>query len=241
MMAKTICLVCVTLVVCLSVSEAILSEEALTNVVRRSLPLGEGEGFEVRFECSAELLEKRRRSLSIGCLEFLTTEQATVNSTFSSYLHGLCTRCGEPLYRLILDCVGGSRRYLRSLDVVCATNELGSTCYDAIGGGGGGELFSDCAESPCSESCRRDLMESNQRHGCCMFSAVSALSDVERAEGLWLRCNVEPPTICNGAFASSTSLPENTNSNNSAAIEVNFTLGTLFLITFLSIITILPL
>ena len=210
----------------LAVSEAdVFTGEAIVDIVKKSLPQGEGEGVNIRFQCSQATLGERWKSLSVGCAEFLTTQ--TFNSTnFPSSLHGLCGKCGEPLYQLVLDCVGDSGKFLRSLDALCATNGNGVTCYDAIAEDNDGkEMFFDCQLSPCSDICRQELRDSNERHGCCLFSTVAALSDLERADGLWSRCDVDPPSLCSGAFTSSTATrtADSTISQSAAASKNEFT------------------
>ena len=182
-----------------------LRPEEISVSLRRSLATS---GVDIRLTCSGDRLQEHWNSLSVGCADVLTAHVFN-SSNYRSSLRGLCQQCGEPLYRLIVDCVGESARLLRSMDTLCAVNERGITCYEALvsqtGEDEGKEMFSDCVVSPCSEACRRDLVASNERHGCCLFSSVAALSDEERAEGLWRRCGVEPPAFCNGAFTSSSS------------------------------------
>lgn len=225
----------------LAVSEAALTEEAIIDLVKKSLPLGEGEGVNIRFECSPARLDQRWKSLSVGCAEFLTTN-AFNPTNFPSSLRGLCQSCGEPLYQLVLDCVGDSGRFLQVLDALCATNERGVACHDVIAADARQEMFSDCEQSPCSDNCRRELIDSNQRHGCCLFSTVAALSDNERAERLWSRCGVETPRLCSGAFTSTAPPPPrsgspsagNSTDSRSAASKNEFSvLCLVFIMSFL--------
>ena len=209
----------------LAVTEAVFTGETIVNIVKNSLPLGEGEGVNIRFQCSPGTLEERWKLLSVGCAECLTTRIFN-STTFPSSLRGLCRSCGEPLYRLVLDCVGDSAKFLRSLDALCAANENGVTCYNAIAGDNEGkDMFFDCQLSPCSDTCRRELRDSNEAHGCCLFSMVAALSDIERAQGLWSRCDVEPPSLCSGAFTSSSStrvVDSSTSTSSTSKNEFNF-------------------
>lgn len=171
-----------------------LTAERLSESLKRSLAIG--DGFEISFKCNSETLETYWKSLSVGCAEFLTEPNFNISSASQS----LCKQCGKPLYELVNDCINESARYLHILDVICATNEKGETCYDALVIANDGVMFSDCESSPCSEDCKGDLVASNKLHGCCMFSSVAVLSDIKRAELLWSRCDVESPDLCTGAF-----------------------------------------
>ena len=225
----------VSIIDCGMTSEAVSLEDTIASVLKRSLPQGEGEGVDVRFNCSANKLEEHWKSLSVGCAEFLTS-QIFNSADFPTTLRGLCQRCGKPLYHLVLDCVGDSRRLLRALDALCATNERGITCYEAIGGGE--ERFSDCERSPCSDACGRELRESHERDGCCLFSSVAALSDSKRAEGLWRRCDLTPPNLCSGAFTSSTTVADSNEStpSTSAAMKNGISSFAPFILLFLGLL-----
>ena len=196
-------------------------EELISDVLRRSL---QSLDDSFRFDCSEGQLQDGWSSLSLGCAEFLTTN--TFNFTnYRNTMRGLCEKCGEPLYELIQNCLGESGRLLHTLDVLCAFNERGVTCYDALSSreDEGREMFSDCQDTPCNEACSGDLRESVERHGCCMFSSVAALSDERQAERLWRRCDVEPPSPCRGAFSSTGSTGDSSTPSRSAAdrLELN--------------------
>ena len=182
------------------------SEAALPDAIfRKSL----SDGFRLQFNCDPTTIETYWKSLSIACAEVLTTQNFTTTG-FQGTARGLCVSCGKPLYELVRACVDESGRLLHSLDVLCATNDEGEKCYDAVSGleERGGELFSDCERSPCSAACKRDLEASNDQHGCCVFSSVALLSDKQTAEQLWSRCDVDVPNLCTGAFAESIITPD---------------------------------
>ena len=182
------------------------------SLLKRSLAIG--DGFDLSFECSSDTLETYWKSLSVGCADFLTA-QSLNQSTFLSSSRGLCEQCGEPLYELVRDCVDDSARINRLMDVLCAANERGGKCYEAFAEGE--EMFSDCGRNPCSGECKRDLEASNMRHGCCMFSSIAALSDEQRANQLWSRCDIQSPDLCVGAFTASSESDVDTTQSQSSA------------------------
>jgi hypothetical protein len=196
-MKTTTVTIAVLLVACVS-SEAFLSGGQITDIFKKDLSIS--NGFQIAFSCSPSRLETLGKSLSLACVEYLTTQYFNLTS-FQDSARGLCERCGEPLFELIQECAGDAGSFLRTIDILCSTNEKGNKCYETVDSQE--ELFSECVLSPCSESCKRDLETSNERHGCCMFSSVALLSDVESAEQLWSRCDVSSPGLCRGAFTPS--------------------------------------
>ena len=177
--------------------------ERFRNGLTGAMSLGLNDGVELKFNCSAATMENYWKSLSVGCADTLMTGNS---ANIQSAAVRLCEICGRPLYELVRACVDQSVRFLHSLDILCATNGKGERCYNVIassGEEGRKEYFADCESEPCSASCEADLDESNEKHGCCMYSAVALLADINTAQKLWSRCEIEPPNICSGAFSDS--------------------------------------
>lgn len=177
------------------ISESALNGVHISNVFKKD----SSDGFLLEFNCSPSKIETMGKSLSLSCVEFLTTQRFFNTTNLYDSIGGLCETCGEPLYRLIRDCVGDTGMFLQTLDVLCATNELGNKCYNTLVSRKD-DLFSECERSPCSTACKRDLETSNDQHGCCLYSSLALLKGVESAEKLWARCDVNPPDLCEGAF-----------------------------------------
>lgn len=179
-------------------SESALNDVHISNVFKKD----SSDGFLLEFSCSPSKIETIGKSLSLSCVEFLTTGSFNITGPYDS-VGGLCETCGNPLYQLIRDCVGETGMFLQTLDVLCATNEQGNKCYNTlVSQKGDRDLFSECERSPCSTACKRDLETSNNEHGCCLYSSLALLKGVESAEQLWSRCDVNPPDLCEGAFTS---------------------------------------
>ena len=180
-------------------TESALNSMHISDVFKKD----SSDGFLLEFSCSPSKIETIGKSLSLSCVEFLTTQNFNITSLYDSAVDGLCETCGQPLYQLIRDCVGQTGMFLQTLDVLCATNEQGNKCYNTLASQKGDrDLFSECERSPCSTACKRDLETSNNEHGCCLFSSLALLKGVESAEQLWSRCDVNPPDLCEGAFTS---------------------------------------
>ena len=183
-------------------SEAVLNGRHLAKISRDVFKREESD--HLRFNCSSSTLETLGKTLTLACVEFLTTQDFNTNS-FQSSAYGLCETCGKPLFLLARDCVGETR-LAESLDILCATNAMGNKCYDTFDETfqeDGRDMFSDCDSSPCSTACKRDLETSNEQHGCCVYSSVALLRDEKSAEQIWSRCDVRPPGLCTGGLSSS--------------------------------------
>lgn len=197
-MTNIVAHIVVLTVVCFS-SDAALYGGRISEIFKKDL----SDGFVLAFSCSPLTLQNKGKSLSLACIEFLTTQDFNLTS-FQSSARGLCESCGIPLYEIIRDCVGEAGRFLATIDILCATNEKGNKCYNTLAPQEDGrQLFSDCELSPCSSACKRDLETSNEQHGCCVYSSVALLADVRSAEQIWSQCDVNRPGLCKGAFTSS--------------------------------------
>lgn len=153
------------------------------------------------FNCSHSVLEAAGRRLSLACLDLLSTEDFHLQ-TFQHSSRGLCEDCGTPLYLLASQCLEDDR-LSKMLDLLCATNDNGDLCYEAMASSLGGqeEMFAECDGSTCSQTCREDLQISGQQYGCCLFSSLAVLRGLPRARAIWSSCELALPSLCTGAHS----------------------------------------
>ncbi len=113
--------------------------------------------------------------------------------------------CGDDLYEAARVCHANSG-YAEFLDGLCATNEGGTTCYNAvIDYTGSSDSACDNVSSNCSTSCETALDNDRDMLGCCSNSLSNSSFFAGRydhfSDELWAACDLDTPGFCTGAFS----------------------------------------
>ena len=127
-----------------------------------------------------------------------------------------CVTCrGRPLYDYLV-CTDLPRA--EQTNVTCAKNENEDICYEALFPLDGtttdiNSVIENCdgstifASADCSMACQETLESWSKAAGCCITSFYelvnNSLLQALVSESFWMKCGVERPGTCTGAFSSS--------------------------------------
>ncbi len=143
------------------------------------------------------------------CIEMLDDIQFRDDEESREIYRAFCS-CGDDLYEAVRECLANSG-YAEFFDGLCATNEGGTTCYNAvIDYTGNSNSACDNVSSTCSTSCKTALDNDRDMLGCCinslLNSSIFAGTFDQFSYELWVACDLDTPGFCTGAFSSGTAL-----------------------------------
>ena len=91
-------------------------------------------------------------------------------------------------------------------EVLCSENKNGTVCYDTVidpleDVESALDIYCEnFTATTCPTLCRAQLERDNNDAGCCLYTYVAVLYDLQIADELWDACSVDTPSLCTSTF-----------------------------------------